>query len=205
MRSSVIMVAALTAVFACGCGTMDGGSMFSGKSGGKSRNVREAEELNREARLAELEASVRRLDSEIANLSAAVNDQLIRLRELSDTVSSEMDARSSDLVVMRRDLEQMRGSLKETDSRISALPGNFRKLLDEQQKSIMSSVDGRIASRNQSSGLSGEFYEHEVKSGETVSEIAHAYKVSVSDIVRANKLKDASSIRVGQKLLVPVR
>ncbi len=45
-------------------------------------------------------------------------------------------------------------------------------------------------------------YEHTVKSGETLSEIARAYGVTSSVIVRDNKLRDANSLRVGQKLFI---
>jgi membrane-bound lytic murein transglycosylase D len=47
------------------------------------------------------------------------------------------------------------------------------------------------------------FRTHKVRSGQTLSGIAAHYKVSVSDLRSANNLKD-SSIRVGQKLKVPL-
>lgn len=45
--------------------------------------------------------------------------------------------------------------------------------------------------------------QHEVQPGEALSIIAQRYGVSVRDIVRANNLSDADTIRVGQKLLIP--
>jgi LysM repeat protein len=45
--------------------------------------------------------------------------------------------------------------------------------------------------------------EHVVERGETLSVIAVAYKVKSSAIIEANGLKDANSIRVGQKLFIP--
>jgi LysM repeat protein len=42
-----------------------------------------------------------------------------------------------------------------------------------------------------------------VESGQTISEIAQAYKVSQEEIMNVNKIKNASRIRVGQKLLIP--
>ncbi|MDZ7821210.1 MAG: LysM peptidoglycan-binding domain-containing protein [Candidatus Marinimicrobia bacterium] len=42
-----------------------------------------------------------------------------------------------------------------------------------------------------------------VKSGDTLSEIALRYGVSVDNIVRANKLRSKSMIRAGQKLILP--
>lgn len=47
-------------------------------------------------------------------------------------------------------------------------------------------------------------WEHVVKSGETLSQIAAAYKVKMADIVKANNLKSIDApIFVGQKLFIP--
>jgi len=48
----------------------------------------------------------------------------------------------------------------------------------------------------------GAYYEHKVERGQTLSAIARAYKVSVSDIKNANKLK-SDIIHIGQILLIP--
>lgn len=50
--------------------------------------------------------------------------------------------------------------------------------------------------------MPGEFYEYTVEQGATLSVIARAYKVSVADIKKANRLK-SDIIRVGQKLYIP--
>jgi membrane-bound lytic murein transglycosylase D len=41
---------------------------------------------------------------------------------------------------------------------------------------------------------------HTVRSGQTLSHVAHKYKVRVSDLMRWNNIKSANKIRVGQKL-----
>ena len=46
-------------------------------------------------------------------------------------------------------------------------------------------------------------YEHVVKPGETLSQIATAYKVSVKTILQANRLANPDALRVGQKLFIP--
>ena len=48
-------------------------------------------------------------------------------------------------------------------------------------------------------------YEHEVRAGETLSEIARAYGVTSQDILQANQLRDPNLLRVGQKLFIPER
>ena len=46
---------------------------------------------------------------------------------------------------------------------------------------------------------------HTVKSGDTLSGLAARHGVSVKQIVAANKLKDAHSLRIGQKLTIPAK
>ena len=46
---------------------------------------------------------------------------------------------------------------------------------------------------------------HRVRSGQTLSSIAHTYKVSIRELRQANDLGSSSDIRVGEKLKVPVR
>ena len=50
----------------------------------------------------------------------------------------------------------------------------------------------------------GEFIEHTVEPGTTLSALSKAYGVTVSDIKKANRLS-SDNIRVGQKLLIPVK
>ena len=50
----------------------------------------------------------------------------------------------------------------------------------------------------------GEFIEHTVEPGTTLSALSKAYGVTVSDIKKANRLS-SDNIRVGQKLLIPAK
>ena len=59
----------------------------------------------------------------------------------------------------------------------------------------------RAAAESQAKQKSG--YTHVVEAGQTISAIAQAYKVSVTSIMKANKIKDATKIRVGQELFIP--
>lgn len=69
--------------------------------------------------------------------------------------------------------------------------------------SIVGSSGGSSSGRG-SSSASETGYEHVVKSGETLSAIAAAYKVNSSSIKKANGLK-SDVVRVGQKLFIPQR
>ena len=50
---------------------------------------------------------------------------------------------------------------------------------------------------------SGAGYEHKVERGQTLSEIARGYNKSMDVIMKANKITNPSSIRVGQVLFIP--
>ena len=52
---------------------------------------------------------------------------------------------------------------------------------------------------------SGEFYEYEVQSGQTLSEIARAFGCTVKEIMQASGIQDAAKIRVGQKIYIPAK
>jgi LysM repeat protein len=59
------------------------------------------------------------------------------------------------------------------------------------------------ASQTASSASGGDVVKHTVKKGETLAKIADRYGTSVSAIVRANGLRNANQIYVGQKLKIP--
>ena len=46
---------------------------------------------------------------------------------------------------------------------------------------------------------------HRVRKGETLSEIASLYKVSVRDIMSSNRIKSARHLQIGQRLVIPGR
>jgi membrane-bound lytic murein transglycosylase D len=50
-----------------------------------------------------------------------------------------------------------------------------------------------------------QYVTHRVRSGETLSQIARRYGTSVSVIMRANGLRSANRLRIGQRLRIPVR
>jgi LysM repeat protein len=44
---------------------------------------------------------------------------------------------------------------------------------------------------------------HTVEAGQTLSEIAKAYNISINVIVRANNVKNPDSVRAGTRLFIP--
>lgn len=68
---------------------------------------------------------------------------------------------------------------------------------------VKTSAPVRSTKKTSKRAMSDTGYEHEVKSGETLSDIAAAYGVKPSVIVEANDLKNPNQLKVGQKLFIP--
>ncbi len=141
-----------------------------------------------------------------------------RLNELKEQVNA-VQLENQNLV---REMEMVRaagrGAGATVQSRLDALEKQvqaLQKARAEDRQAIVDDISRKVqgliatsSARSASSGSSGggsvsdTGYEHVVKSGETLSEIARAYGVSMSSIRQANRLK-GDVIRVGQKLFIP--
>lgn len=167
--------------------------------------------MRRDTRIAELENLSRRQRGELDEVSASINSLSAR----TDDFTRQMDARGADVVALRTEAAALRRDIEAVNAKVEAIPASFSKMLEEQRRVIMADVDRNIKtsianipkSRPSSGGSagSGKFYEHEVLNGQTLSEIARVYEVLIADIMRENNIKDASLIRVGQKLLIPAK
>jgi LysM repeat protein len=145
-------------------------------------------------------------------MNNAIVMQNQRIAELESMLARESNTHANDQVATSRELESIRATQKQLSANVEAIPQNISKLLSQQEKQIMAQVDQKVASVKSSKGrgsstasvnYDGPCYEHEVEAGQTLSEIAQAYKVSQKEIMEVNNIKDASRIRVGQKLYIP--
>ena len=115
--------------------------------------------------------------------------------------------------------DAQRSGTRDLEARIADLERQLQ-LLDRQReqdkKDIIESLSQKIAKLMQGSGgarsapagqkkrARSEYgYEHVVRPGETLSEIATAYGVSVGVLIRENELKNPNVLQAGQKLFVP--
>jgi LysM repeat protein len=122
---------------------------------------------------------LQQLDTRMDRLEGALRD--------AGTPQAEITALRREVEALRRERETLKREVVDDLSREMA------KLLAAQSASA---ARGGTRTARQSG------YEHKVQAGQTLSEIAAAYKVSVETIKRANNLKD-DMIRVGQVLFVP--
>lgn len=93
---------------------------------------------------------------------------------------------------------------KERAERQAALDKVVETVADQTTKAVNAIVKQRQPKPVQASSTmpAGAYYKHKVEAGQTLSAIARAYKVSVSDIKNANNLK-SNIIRIGQILHIP--
>lgn len=101
------------------------------------------------------------------------------------------------------------GKHKEFESRLDKLEDEIALLRRQQEllkKEIVDVLTQKMKQLFDSAGSSGVYaqgMEHVVETGQTLSQIAIAYGVTVDSLVEANKLKNPDSIRKGQKLFIP--
>ena len=174
---------------------------------------RQVEETRREARMVELENTVRRLEAELDGVGTSINS----VAQKADASAQQGTARAADVAALRAEIAALRRDVDEQSAALKAIPASFSKLLEENNRALLADVDARVkaavsavAAGRRSSGSSrssgsGKFYEHEVAAGQTLSVIAREYGVSMEDVMQENNIRDASLIRVGQKLLIPVK
>ena len=130
-----------------------------------------------------LDASENRQD----DLTRAIED----LKREFQSVAGEQSKRVTELSSELRQIDAARA--RDRDLIVEQISTRMSTLIKQQQQTQ--------AARFTSSEQSG--YEHIVKEGQTLSEIASAYGVTMSAIAKANKLPDRNTIRVGQKLFIP--
>lgn len=214
--------ASLFAMFASGCITTEGTFFGQSKQKQQQRQMEQRKQqmavINRDNRITELENSIILIRSEFDSINNAITMQNQRIANLEASIARESNTHSSDMVATNRELEQIRSSQKQLRSSIDAIPQNISKLLNEQEKQIMSQVNKKVeqvkisnaeiasqisSKSTPSANYTGACYEHVVDSGQTISEIAQAYGVTQEEIMKINNIKNASRIQVGQKLYIP--
>ncbi len=106
-------------------------------------------------------------------------------------------ATKDDLAALRADFDALKNEQGKMRSEIVSDLSNKIKTIAEKQRAAAAAA----AEQQRAAQKSG--YTHVVEAGQTISAIAQAYKVSAASIMKANKIKDATKIRVGQELFIP--
>ena len=141
------------------------------------------------------------------------------LKERLNGIQMEQQALARDIEALRktpREDTAARARLDQLEQQIRALnaarESDRKQIVDDLSHKVAavvgSATSGSSGGGRTTSGRAAEAetgYEHVVKSGETLSAIAQAYKVGVSAVMRANNMKTSDRLRVGQKLFIPAQ
>lgn len=156
------------------------------------------------------EEQIGKIFSELANIQDDYSGLVAKINAQNNTISV-LNKNNKTLEGQIKDLRKL--LVAEQKSRQSAINQMIEQVSKQTASAInlakeaKAQVAAKISSSSSSSGTGspvgpGQFYEHRVESGHTLSAIAAAYKVTVSDIKKANRLK-SDVIRVGQILYIP--
>jgi LysM repeat protein len=184
--SSVSVMLALTA-----CETMNSRSSASNQFASSNQDI------------IELQNDVAALKAQMNNVSSRNNAVLQKLSSLQSQVNYVNDQNQQQV----KTIEALRQSIEqERAARQAAMNKVVETVADQTAKTVNSIArQQQYHSQAVSSGSSvpaGAYYKHTVASGETLSAIARAYKVSIKDIRDANRIK-GDIIIVGQVLHIP--
>lgn len=149
------------------------------------------------------QADVHYLREELRRLSArldATDGEVGRMAsEIRPTRAGQPDAASATQVqAMQAQLDDQQRQIRALDA---ARGQDKKQIYDDISKKVTSLLKTSAPAASRATSQSG--YEHVVQAGESLSAIAAAYKASVPAIVKANNLKSADQIFVGQTLFIP--
>jgi LysM repeat protein len=150
----------------------------------------------------------RQMQARDSNQRMSVSSDVAMLKERLKGISLAQEQLSQDIM----DIRALASKTSAASGKLSAKLDRAVRALEERdaklQKETIQTISAKMATIMKAQistggGTSGTGLEHVVESGQTLSAIAQAYGVTVSAIVKANKLPNPNSVRVGQKLFIP--
>ena len=155
----------------------------------------------------------RQLSEQVAALNRNQESLETRLSRL-ETQANPAPQTPDDIIALRRDLQLIRAERETLKKEITDdLAGRIEKIAARQQadinaaKTVAATSAGTVRAsaigKASAGARSGSGYEHKVERGQTLSEIARGYGKSMDVILKANKITNPSTIRVGQILFIP--
>ena len=181
----------------------------------------------------ELQSQNRSLRNELDDVGTSMNDVATRSAQntaANDARGQDVVALRAEIATLRNRVAALEGQLAKVPQAITAaVSAEHQSIVSEVNKAIAAS-DARTekqiqqavrqASQSRPSGggsgrssgsapsgsaPAGDYYEYEVQSGQTLSEIARAFNCTVKEIMQASGIQDAAKIRVGQKIYIPAK
>lgn len=228
-RSALLLLLPAVALLASGCYTdpATGRLVFGRRPQGPTPEQVRMQRM--EQTISELQNQNRSLRNELDDVGTSMND--VATRSAQNTAAN--DARGQDVVALRAEIATLRNRVAALEGQLAKVPQAITAAVSSEHQAIVSEVNKAIAasdarterqiqqavrqaaqsrpsgggSSGRSSGTApaGDYYEYEVQSGQTLSEIAHAFNCTVKEIMQASGIQDASKIRVGQKIYIPAK
>lgn len=226
MKSTLPILFSL-ALLCSGCYTDSAGRRHWGRRRGPT--PAELREQQLQARILQLENEKASLRNEVETMGSSITS----IAQQSDEIRRATDARGADAVALRNDQAALERRLAALESQMAKMPSAIQTAVQTEHRAIVADVNQAIAAsdkrteaairqavaqagRSGGGGTSrssgnrpadgGDYYEHKVGSGQTVSEIARAYGVSIAAIAKANDLKAPNYvIRENQTLWIPAK
>lgn len=159
-----------------------------------------AEEV--QVRLGEEIGNVKTILSNLQENIDVIIERLDRISKENEKTSENFDKAakklSDEIVEIKKELSELTALYEylkqKTDKRILLIIEEVTKENEEIRKQIRNI-------KGESVTATGDY--HIVKSGETVSEIARVYGVTISSIMEANGIDDPHKLYIGQKIIIP--
>ena len=231
MRSRlVVLLPAVLLLSGCYTDPSTGRLVFGRKPSGPTQEQIRMQRM--EQTINELQNQNRSLRNELDDVGTSMNDVAARSEQNNyaiDARGQDVVALRTEIAALRSRVAALEGQLAKVPQAITAaVSSEHQSIVSEVNKAIAASDartekqiqqavrqaaqsrpsgGGSSSSGRASSGSaqSGDYYEYEVQSGQTLSEIARAFGCTVKEIMQASGIQDAARIRVGQKIYIPAK
>jgi len=150
-------------------------------------NERRMQEMRRQTEFDRMTAAVSRIEERVEALSVAQQG-------IYEEIEALKTAAKDDRAKTAADLQRLAEQIKAGEAALEAARRDIVDFLSKRMAEIM---------RRPGQGRFETGVEHAVQAGETLSQIAAAYGVTVEAVVKANGLKNPDAIRAGQVLFIP--
>ncbi|WFB35602.1 LysM peptidoglycan-binding domain-containing protein [Kiritimatiellota bacterium B12222] len=158
--------------------------------------------------------------AQLAAQQRAAQERQLQLQQAEQRQRVQMQLEDTDVRLQESQLQvqQLRAELAKTptqgqiqalENRLNHLEQTIQQMEVQRAKDreeiieILSQRISKVLSQQQAVQAQASGRTHVVASGETLSTIAAAYRVSSQRVIQANNISNPNNLRVGQKLVIP--
>jgi nucleoid-associated protein YgaU len=144
-------------------------------------------------------------------VDAGMKGDVKALQEWRQEVRLEQENQARDFEALRKQVRELEAAFREHQQAVKVQFQDLETSREQDKNFIIADLTKKLTTIQgamtppppPAGGGSKTGFEHVVKTGETLSVIAKGYKADMNAILKANNLKNANSIKVGQKLFIP--